>query len=253
MAITGFTAKGQSLRTPGWELTDVGGWDTYPSWGGENVRVANRHGVWTNTRRFANSRSLELPMVIFPYDPVTGAQTLDPNIHLQNNLDTILGLLYGDMSEVGIVRTMPDGTTRTIQGEVIDAIPVDGRAGVKTLALRFDCAYPFWHGSAVSDLANSGTFSVTNAGNAPVGDALFTFTGVAKLTHNDTGDSFEITAGANTEVDAGARTIQRASVDVDEDFQIGDTGYWIELIPGVNSFTLTGAGTVDVEFMNGYL
>lgn len=253
MAVTGWTAKGQSLRTPGWEIMSVDGWDTYPSWRGGEVEVAGLHGAVVNSRRFANTRSIALPMAIFPYNPSTGLQTLSVAEHLQENVDTLLGLMYGAYSQLAIVRTMPDASTRTIQGEVLQAVPISGRAGVRELSLQFECPYPFWHGAALSDTGNSGSFTVTNNGNAPVGDAVFTFTGVAVLTHDDTGDSFEILSGANTVVDAGARTIKRASADVDEDFKIGDTGYWIELLPGVNNFTLSGAGTVDVVGFHSWL
>jgi hypothetical protein len=254
MAVTGWTVAGQSLRTPGWEIVSVDGWDEYPSWRGESVEVANRHGITVNSRRFANSRSLQIPMVVLPYNPSTGAQTLPPEEHLQENIETLLGIFYGSHSLIGITRTMPDLTVRTIQGEVVQAIPIQGGGGrVRELVLQLDCPYPFWHGAAISDLGNSGTFTVTNGGNAPVGDAVFTFSGIATLTHDDTGDEFSITAGANTIVDAGERTIQRASVDVDGDFELGTTGYWIELLPGVNNFTLTGAGTVDVVGFDGWL
>lgn len=253
MAVTGFTAAGQSLRTPAWEIMSVDGWDEYPAWRGDNVEVSGKHGITVNSRRFANSRSLTIPMVVFPYN-LSGAQPSSPEVHLQANVDTLLGLLYGSHSLLTIVRTMPDGTTRTIQGEVVQAIKITGGSGrVRELSLQFDCPYPFWHGAAISDLGNSGTFTVTNGGNAPVGDAVFTFSGIATLTHDDTGDSFEITAGANTIVDAGERTIQRASSDVDEDFELGSSGYWIELLPGVNNFTLTGAGTVGVVGFDGWL
>lgn len=254
MAITGWTVAGQSLRTPGWEIMSVNGWDSYPSFRGEDVVVSNMHGKWVNNRRFANSRSLVLPMIVLPYDPSTGAQTDTPEEHLQENLDTLLGLLYsGVYDSIGLVRTMPDGTTRTIKGEVVDAVDVGGGTSFKELSLQFDCPYPFWHGAAVSDTGNSGSFSVTNSGNAPVGDAIFTFSGIATLTHDATGDSFEIVSGSNTVVDAGERTIKRAAAHVDTDFTLGSTGYWIELAPGVNNFTLSGAGTVDVDFFDGWL
>lgn len=253
MAITGFTLGGQSLRTPAWEIMSVDGWDEYPAWRGEHVEVANRHGVTVNSRRFANSRSLNLPMVVLPYD-LSGSQGSTPEEHIQENVDTLMGIFYGAHNLLGITRTMPDGTTRTIQGEVVQAIPIQGGSGrVRELSIELNCPYPFWHGAAISDLGNSGSFTVTNNGNVAVGDALFTFSGIATLTHDDTGDSFEITAGSNTIVDAGERTIQRASVDVDADFEIGTSGYWIELLPGVNNFTLTGAGTVDIVGFDGWL
>lgn len=232
----------------------VDGWDSYPAWRGEDVVVSNMHGKWVNNRRFSNSRSLIIPMIILPYDPVTGAQTNSVGEHLQENLDTLLGLLYsGVYDSIGLVRTMPDATVRTIKGEVIDAIDVGGGTGYKELSLQFDCPYPFWHGGAVSEPTKSGAFTVTNDGNAPVGDAVFTFSGAATLTNDATGDSFEIVSGANTIVDAGARTIKRSGSHVDEDFTLGDTGYWIELVPGVNNLTLTGAGTVDIDFFDGWL
>ncbi len=201
MATTGFTLKGQSLRTPGWEITSVEGWDSYPEWRGESVTVANRHGVWVNNRRFANSRSINIPMVVLPYHPTTGAQTLDPLVHLQNNVDTLLGTFYGNHSELTLVRTMPDGTARTIYGEVVQAIEVGGGASYRELSLQLDCPYPFWQGAAVNDTGNSGTFTVANSGNAPVGNAVFTFSGIATLEHDDTGDELGISAGANTIVE----------------------------------------------------
>lgn len=252
MAVTGWSLAGQSLRTPGWEILDVDGWDTYPVWEGGDVNVANMHGRVINTRRFAGPRSISIPMIILPYDPTTGAQSSAPEVHLQQNVETLLGLLYGHHSELTIVRTMPDTSTRTITGEVRQAIPITGRGGARLLDIELECAYPFWHGAALSDLGNSGSFTVTNNGNAPIADAVFTFSTAATLTHDDTGDVFEILSGTNTVVDAGARTIQRASVDVDNDFKLGDSGYWIELLPGDNDFTLS-AGTVDITGYHGWL
>lgn len=255
MSTTGFTVGGKSLRTPGWEITSVEGWDSYPSWRGDSVTVANRHGVWVSNRRFANSRSITIPMVVLPYDPITGAQTLDPLVHLQNNVDELLGSFYGAHSELAIVRTMPDGSTRSINGEVVQAIDVGGGPGYRELSLQLDCAYPFWKGDTLtSDEGNSGTFSVQNDGNAPVGDAVFVFTGAAQLYHTNTGDIMGVdTASVDTTIDVGERTIVQSGSDVDKYFVLGSTGYWIELAPGNNGFILTGTGTVSVYFYDGWL
>jgi hypothetical protein len=251
--VTDWSINGTSLRTRGYNIEVVDGWDQFPARRGGSIGVAHRHGSFVNPRRTSEPRIITLAVRVLPVDATTGLVSTTGPEHLQENLDIVLGLLWGS-AELLISRVMPDASTREINAEVLSAVDATATpTSTRLLIVELECAYPFWHETPIiADDGNSGAFTLTNNGNAPIGDAVVTFSGISKLTHDDTGDFIEITAGAGVVVDVGARTILDGATPVDNDF-LTNSPWWIEIAPGLNNFTLTGAGTVDIDYFDSWL
>ena len=109
---------------------------------------------------------------------------------------------------------------------------------------------PFWRDQAVSFSAVNPVSGITNTGDAPIADGIIVLSGhsgTQRLTNTTTGEWVEVnddtTSNAIT-IDCAARTIKQSGADVDgiSNFDARDE-WFMEVVPGANSFTLSGSGS----------
>lgn len=250
---TGFTLKGVNLRTQGWDIASVEGWDAWPGQRMGEADYGYNHGSRFDDRGFFMGRDFGVSLHVLPYDPTTGVQT-DPAENAQANLDDVLGLFYS-LSGLTLVRTMPDATVR----ELLDCRAVAAwsvEKGVGTFGRRINAVlragYPFWQQTGVvSSGAQSGAFSLTNNGNAPINNMVVVMTTAGRLTHDDSGDYVETDQNAIT-IDVGARTAKNGSTFKDNHLA-RNRAWWLQMEPGVNDFTVSGGGNATVTFRHHWL
>ena len=255
MAVTGWQIGAIDVRDKRFNISTIDGWDSMPSRRGSNIEVPTRHGSVTVPDKFYKERTLTLNIMVFAQDSSGDVtHTNGPRAHIRENLDILLGALYSN-SLIPIQRVEPDypgaGTvTWEALGEVLDVIPVlSGASLTRLMAVRFKLPNPFWR--ILPEVTGGGTPSVSNGGNAPVDDMVVTLTGGTnpKLTNTTTGEFLEITDGMANPViiDVGARTVVQNGLDVDALLTTAP-GRWMEFVPGTNSLSLTGGGSVSIDF-----
>lgn len=255
---TGWTIAGTDMRTLAYEVLSVDGWDGWPGKRGSQIEVPYRHGAVTVPKKFYQPREFSLAIAILATNASGGVTHPEGALgHIRQNTDTLMGLLHSD-SLLTVTQTVPDaggGTqTRSILCEVLDVIPVTQLKGIaRQMVIRFRAPDPFWRNSQVSDLANSGSFSVTPGGNAPVADWRIVFksgTG-QRLTWSTPGTYVEMSGAAPAagyEIDGSARTITNLTSSNPADALFSRSDDWPEFVSGSNSMSLTGGGTVDIYY-----
>jgi hypothetical protein len=255
MAVTGWQVGAIDVRDGRFNISTLDGWDSMPSRRGANIEIPLRHGAVSVPSKFYKQRTLTLNIIVLPND-ASGAvtHTNGARAHIRENLDVLLGALYSDslISVQRVEPAYPGAGTVTWEAlcEVLDVIPVRSGAGLtRLMAVRFKIPRPFWR--ILPEVTGGGTPSVSNIGNAPVDDMVVTFTGGTnpKLTNTTTGEFLMITdAMANpVVVDVGERTVKQLGAPVDAVLSHAP-GRWLEFVPGTNSLSLTGGGTVSIDF-----
>lgn len=128
--------------------------------------------------------------------------------------------------------------------------------------IEFSILSGFWSDeNFTSAQPRSGAFAVQGSGDAATSDVRVTFSGGTnqRLTNTTTGDWVQFTGSASAHpVVLGVRafTAVQNSVNVVDKVtaNLGNTTpYWMTVRPGPNEFTLTGGGTVDVQFKGLYV
>ncbi len=252
---TGLDLGGVDLRTLGYEVASVEGWDGWPGMRIGEAHHAYEHGTRFDDRGFFNPRDLGISMVVLPRDPITGLQTLDPAEHAQANVDDLLGALY-NLNGVTLIRTMPDATVRELFDlRSVSVWPVE--TGPGSFGRRFNillhAAYPFWQQTGIqSQAGQTGGFSAVNDGNAPINNMVVTFNTAGRLTHNVSGDYIETDTTASIVVDVGAKTVAIGSTFHDNEFH-RNRAWWLQMEAGSNAFTVTLGGNVDITWFHHWL
>ena len=206
--------------------------------------IANVHGDTTPDRAFYNN--YEFPL----------------EIQLDYGTPSTTSKIYENRSEV--LQRMTDHTQRiwlerdtTFQGVV--EIPFRVIRGPRTTnpdhRLAFICrtVEPFWRDTAVTHSAVNPVSGITHDGDAPIHDAVIAlsgFSGVQRLTNTTTGEWVEVDADTTTNdilIDCGARTIKQSGVHVDDIAGFDSRDPWfLEVVRGSNSFTLSGSGSATL-------
>lgn len=254
MADTGWVLNALDLRRIGYDISSVTGWDSFPGVRLQTSEYAYQHGNRFDQRGFYKTRLLGLQMTIVPYDP-DGSQTYSNlSQHIQENVDAILGALHS-LGNITISRTMPDTTVRNIEGRAIQAVPITDGPGVlgRNLGLLMECGYPFWRESGQQSVSGeTGAFIATNDGNAPINNMVVTFNSPGRLTHDDSGDYIETDTDNSIVVDVGPRTVKLGSTFKDNRFGY-NAGWFLQMEPGDNDFTVSGGGDVDMTWYHSWL
>lgn len=256
MAVWKYTLAGIDLDDYQAQIIDVDGLEGMPSRRGRNVTVPFRHGSYTATRKWYEPRLGALNVRV--YDTDTAGDFTDGNGrwgHAEDNLDRFKALLYSNAT-IGLVKTMADGSsTRTLDVEFMSDVQVrqlDESRGVFDVRALFEAPDPFWYEAAgttqLGTVTAAATANVVVGGNAPVGDAVFTFvadTAIGLSMTLNTADgtptlTFSGTANGTVVVDCGARTIRDGAGVALAEVAEWDRSYWGE-------FTET-SGTADVVF-----
>lgn len=260
--VTGFTINGTDIRNLAYNISTVNGWDVWPGKRRARTIVADRHGVWPDPAQMYNDRMFSLDMVVLPQS-VTGAVTHPQGAHghLQDNIDTLLALFHSD-SLLDLRRTMPDGTTRQLYAEVIDAFTIAGGPLVRRFTAILRAPWPFWaelpaetDTEAVS--AASHPYTIAVGGNVPVADPVIRFTATAavtnpRLTVDDTGRYLEYTGVLAitdwVEFDLAARTVTMKNGNPGDAYLTRNDGPWLELPADDATLALTASSTAGTNW-----
>ncbi len=250
MAVTGWDIDGTDLRTLAYDIRDTDDWDSFPASKYGVQRHPFRTGFGISDKTFYRERHLNLNMAVFPQN-TSGQVTTSPLEHMQDNIDTLLGLFHSS-GLLTITRTLPDGlTTRVIEGKVLNSFQVKQLGTfLKRFTVRLDLPYPFWRQGSVKNVNGTGALVLTNNGNAPIHNAVITFTTAGRLTVNATGDYIESSA-AGVVVDLGAWTVTQGGSPADNLLSDYNRPWFVDFQPGANSLTATG--TVSIDFYDSYL
>lgn len=168
-------------------------------------------------------------------------------------LTSLKQLLYGGRSMVTLQKIDPSWGTVQIDGKIFQ--PVVATQDRFTYLFPMLCADPFWRSTTLQSLNPVPTLSV--GGNAPVDDAEVVFTGGTNptLTHTASGavvalDGATPAGGVRCYVKTGFAARVTGGTDWSEFFYQNEP-FILELDAlAVNSFTLTGGGSVVIEFRN---
>jgi len=118
---------------------------------------------------------------------------------------------------------------------------------------RFVCHDPVSYDDDASDVTDSGTFDVENAGNYPVWPTVVV-TGpgtTVVLTNEETGEDVTLVdLPGDATVDFKARSVIVGGTD--EYGTVQPSPQWWQLQPGVNSLTMTGASSFSVQYRSGW-
>lgn len=252
VGVTGLTLEGTDLRTLGINLTLLDGLDgiagtiipfSSPSWR-QGVHIAS------GTRYRYDRREFTLNFTALPQD-ASGVVTTSPLQHAEANLEILAGLLHSnDGSPLSLVKTLPS----TLQKEALvypqGIVNISNRGSMKSVAINFLMAYPFWRELPQSTNASqTGSFSLDNDGTGPVADMQITFNTAGNLIHTQSGDTITVTGDTNILVDLPSGKVTKAGVrNGSAEFSVP---YGMEMWKGTNDFTATA--NVDIDYHHAYL
>lgn len=245
--MTGFSWNGTDLRTLGYNIQVVDGWDSFPHGRVGVSQYPFRHGEVHTDEIFYDAKDISLGMAVLPTD-ATGVVTTSALQHLQDNIDMLFGL-FGANGMGSLIRTMPDLTQREAVVRVIEAFEVTDLAKqARQFVVRARMPIPFWRElPQVTGLSVSGSTVVTNNGNAPVQDFQITFGGAGSLTNSDNGDV--LVASAACTVDLREWNIESGGLPVDN--RITPSAPWLfRLRAGANN--LVGTGSVTLNYYHSW-
>jgi hypothetical protein len=204
---------------------------------GDNVPIQYLHGAREVAHLFSTEALIALEVGV-----ATKAQ-----------LTSVKQLLYGGRQMVTLQKNDPSWGVVQIDGKIFQpVIPTQDRF---TYLFPMLCADPFWRSTTLQSLNPVPTLTV--GGNAPVDDAEIVFTGGtdATLTHTDSGAVVALegatpSGGVRCYVKTGFAARVTGGTDWSE-FFFQNMPFIVELDSGAsNAFTLTGGGSVVVEFRN---
>lgn len=248
---TGFTLTGLNLRQVGWDIGTVTGWDGWPGKRLQETVYGYRHGAQMDDRGFYKPRNIALAISVHPFLPAGGSGSIDPAEHIQSNVDDLLGALHSVTDSLVLSRAMPNDTVRTL-----DVVPVQsfslgkgtGPVG-RQFGLILRAPYPFWEQTGLnSQNGETGGFTATNLGNAPIGNMVVTFNSAGKLTHNPSGDFIQVSESGLI-VRMQERTVKSGATHKDNKLTV-NRAWWLQMEPGSNSFTVSGGGNIDLDWFH---
>lgn len=207
----------------------------------QTITEANRHGQRAHTRSFVAAHDFVLEVGLNRGSPETAAD-------VYNNRDYVVQRFGETRERVWLTRNAPG------QGDVEIPVVLLRHIQQRSGALRATTNIPlraleFWRDQAVTHSAVNPVSGVTNNGNAPISDGSFVFSGmngVQRLTNTTTGDWVEINTNTTVNavtVDQSTGRVTQSGSDVDGVWSANDP-WGIEVVPGANTFTLSGAGSV---------
>ena len=243
--------KGDDVRTLAINVLDARGWDSYAGKRGGDYVVPFRHGERFISGKSYATKHLGLRFLVMDTDD-TGAVVHAQGRpgHLRENLDLLMGL-FTSHQQISVEREITGMPVREALVEADQVVVVDtvGGDSLRVVEATFKLATPFWR--ELPEVTGAGPPTLTNDGNAPIGDAVLTYAGagVIRLTNSTSGTWLEVDltgGGSNVEVDVGLRRALQGSTRVDGLLNM-NTGRWMEFLPGANSLAVTG-GTVTVDY-----
>ncbi len=134
-----WTFAGTDLNSYATLVQRVEAGDTLPGLRGDDVVIPSRTGRFQAAKRF-DHRRVALAMWV-SHLTAAGAQGATPSRQARTNLDALLTVL-ARRTTGALVRTMPDGTTRTATAEVVGADLADYPAEREGFPLVVDFNWP---------------------------------------------------------------------------------------------------------------
>lgn len=241
----------QELRGPWIDILSTDGWENIPGFRGEDLRVPGVDGAIWRPNKPRDVKEFELPVVIFGVDRTTGLVTTSPPQHIRDNLDHLFRLLNPILTQVQIRKVISTDPEREILCQLADGAdvgPYQRNPLTRAIVLRFTATIPYWR--TIPALAPASPPTFNPGGNAPVTDAVITFTGgsTPRLTNTSTGDWIELSGsiGSPVTVDVGARTVTQGGISALNLFT-RLRRRWMIFRPVTNNLTLTGGGSVSID------
>jgi hypothetical protein len=221
---------------------------------GRDLAMASEHGSVTGPDR-TGPRSLRVPIaVVVDEDPQGAMQAF-------RTLQTAWNPTSGDQTlSVTIPGIGPSDDTLRFFGRPRGSLEPNLRAhwaGVVYCLATFVALDPVGYGPEET-VNDSGTFNVTNSGDASSRRATVTITSAAagaKLENATDGGAFVEFANAPSTVviDLLARTVvDGGGADIYGTSEVLTTSTWPRLVPGANSWTLSGGGSASVSHRDGW-
>jgi hypothetical protein len=206
--------------------------------------IANRHGDLSPSRFFYDNYDFSLEIMLSYGTPETTTT-------VYSNRSEVLQRLTNHTQTVWLQRNTGH------QGNV--EIPIRVIRGPRTsnpdhlLSIICHTIDPFWRDQALTFSAVNPVSGVTNNGDAPIADSVIVlsgFSGTQRLTNTTTGEWVEVNADTTTNaitIDCGARTIVQSGSPADDTSNFAASDEWlIEVVPGANTFTLSGSGSATL-------
>ena len=209
------------------------------------------HGEVSSPRKFYSAITLSIEMQISGTNAAGAITHGDGEAgHRYENLGTMFRLFAGTQGKlVRLRRTSPhQGTVYMDMWLIDEPRPTQNRFMYR---VNMRAPHPFWVGAA--DTGNTPT-TLTVAGDAPIDDMVIDFTGGtdARLTLDATGDYIEIVGAlpaGGVRVDVGTQSVTKITGGADYSNALRSLNpWWLELDPGANAVTLTGGGSVSVDW-----
>ena len=244
--ISGSTLSGGTVvESQAIGLTTWGGLLGHPGFRGFNAQTLGRDGSIHRDKPYA-PRLMTLSVAAWNRDAV-GTITAAGGAaeELDDNQDTLLGLIDGNGGEFIAEVDMTDGTTRWIRLAVSGpASFVDGPLfgavhAARTLLVPLIAAYPMWQSETLYSDTLSGADTLTNLGNGRISNAVLTFSGDGTLTNTDNGDALTVAGStAAVTVDVAAQTVLMGGTAADNVLTPA-TPEWMRFKGGTTNVTAT--------------
>lgn len=173
----------------------------------------------------------------------------------------------GKVSTMTRVLDLPTGGTTTgtasvryVSGlEMIE--PISPRSGRVTI--EFTMLSSFWSDDQYTSTQplSAATFSLSVPGDVTTNEVILEFAGGnnQRLTNTTTGDFVQVNVNTGTTaavVNVGSLTAAQGSTNIIDKVEVAGYSYgkyWMTLSPGINTFTLSGSGTVKIQYKGAYL
>lgn len=204
---------------------------------GTNYRELFKHGTVSSGEKWADELVFQLVLII------------NRGGNGRDNLQTVKSLINRYDRLVTIERSGTSWGTYSGKCEVLGGIPAAAAPG-NLLTVPMVLPAGFWSGELVQN--QSGTFVV--GGDAPTDDIVMDITGGTDVvvTHTNSGRTVSLvgaTPSGGVRIDVKAGTVTRISdgTNYDEFFRYSDPR-WIEMLPGSNTFSVTGGGTISIDY-----
>lgn len=257
-AISGSALSGGTvIGGPDFGITAWGGQLGHPGRRGGNIAVVNGDGTRRQPGKPYRERILTLNMSVWDRTS-SGLATPSRQAALEANIDTLMGLVDGGSDETCIVEhDRADGTTRWIEGEIIEAFELGQGALFSNPHASYNaviilrCFRPFWQSEELFSAVINGTDPIVVGGNGRVTNMTLLFSADAVLTHVPSGDTVEIDGSTSAvTVDVGAGTVVQSAVAADN-LLIASNDPWQTWYPG--TFNLTATANVTVSWRSQFI
>lgn len=260
-----WTFAGTDLNSYAVLVTATPNADTLPELRGDDLVIPSRNGRWPGAKRF-DGRRFALGLWVSHLD-AAGAEGPTPERQARTNLDTLVRVL-ARRSTGALVRTMPDGTTRTATAEVVGVdvpdYPVHREAF--PVVADFALADPWFYGAAVvgtaTVTASPTDIAVTNPGTLAAEHVTLDLLGPLsnpRITNPATGWYIEVlatvAAGKHLLVDCWAATATNDGVNAIASLRHSGGQELFRVEPGANTLRVTSGttgGTATVTFTPPY-